>query len=88
MTAATAERWPTFRRLVKGGGGRGGLLDHYLWQWGVLWDMKSAPANCQSAARGSPPDAKVKDFLPRLMAEAKAMRAGILTEMTGDFRSF
>lgn len=90
--------WPTYRRLkysVPQDGIR--LLDLYLWQYGVLWEMGTLPPEWSREAIGVPEDMPVEEFLPQLVQEAKRQRlqilkgiqalgrAGILPEHVGHF---
>lgn len=76
--------WPTFRRLK----GRS-VLEHYLWQWGILWDRGVVPYPWTREGLGVPANMPVEEFLPSLTAAhvqarqkmADAVRAGILPEM-------
>lgn len=76
--------WPTYRRLK----GRS-VIQHYLWQWGILWDRGVLPFPWSREILGVPHDMPVESFLPSLtqaqvhlrVALANAMAAGILPEM-------
>ncbi|MGA4079908.1 hypothetical protein ACI2VA_08690 [Ralstonia nicotianae] len=90
--------WPTYRRLKYSAPQDGvRLLDLYLWQYGVLWDMGTLPPEWSREAIGVPEDMPVEEFLPQLVEEAKRQRlqflngiqalgrAGILPEHVGHF---
>jgi len=76
--------WPTYRQLKTSS-----AVEHYLWQWGVLWDRGTVPWPWSRELLGLPPDALVESFLPSLTqahmharaAMMKALAAGILPEM-------
>lgn len=76
--------WPSFRRL------KGRLvMEHYLWQWGILWDRGLVPYPWTRETLGVPADMPVEEFLPSLTAAhmqarkemVDAVVAGILPEM-------
>ncbi|MCT7327996.1 hypothetical protein [Ralstonia mojiangensis] len=90
--------WPTYRRLKYSAPQDGvRLLDLYLWQYGVLWEMGTLPPEWSREAIGVPEDMPVEEFLPQLVEEAKHQRlqflngiqalgrAGILPEHVGHF---
>lgn len=68
--------WPTFRRL------KGRLvMEHYLWQWGILWDTGRLPYPWSRELFGIPADMPVEAFLPALTMAHVHLRRDAVTQL-------
>jgi len=68
--------WPTFRRLK----GRP-AMEHYLWQWGILWDTDRLPHPWSRELFGIPADMPVEAFLPALTTAHIMVRRDAIAQL-------